>query len=308
VHVKNEAENNGQEWTGGDLNPRPPECKSLSEEIWENFGYYLLKTHREKHAKEILRYAKRFSLILEKPGLASQLLVLSKDVRRMAMSALSNLSKYLGVYEQWKQIIRNYGLKWENRNSLETFLSILNSNIEETEKWLKEVIRKLPKEYSAILVFNALTGLRPTEAAMSCKLITELSEKDKLDSYLDKDLMMLQHFRFPDLFLRHSKNSYISFITPEVLKLILETKPRIKYSALDTKIGRLGYNNQTKQLRKLYATKLRNYLPQELIDLLQGRIGQSVFMKFYYKPLLLDTQQKTIKALQPLQEQLLQII
>lgn len=157
-------------------------------------------------------------------------------------------------------------------------------------------------------MFDAITGLRPTEGALSCKLITELSEKDKLDLYLDKDLMMLQHFRFPELFLRKSKNVYISFITPELLRLILETKPRIKYSALDTKIGRLGYDNKTKQLRKFFATNLRNCLPQELIDLLQGRIGQTVFMKFYYKPLLLDIQQKTIKALQPLQEQLLQII
>jgi len=86
---------------------------------------------------------------------------------------------------------------------------------------------------------------------------------------------------------------------------VLDAKPQIKYTALDTKIGRLGFNNQTKQLRKLYATRLRNHLPQELIDLLQGRISQTVFMKFYYKPLLLDIQQKTIKALQSIQSELL---
>ena len=86
--------------------------------------------------------------------------------------------------------------------------------------------------------------------------------------------MMLQHFRFPELFLRNSKNAYISFITPELLNRVIETKPRITYPALDTKIGRLGYNNQTKQLRKIFATKLRNTLPQELVDLLQGRISQ----------------------------------
>jgi hypothetical protein len=50
---------------------------------------------------------------------------------------------------------------------------------------------------------------------------------------------------------------------------------------------------------------LRNSLPQEIVDLLQGRISQSVFMKFYYKPLLLDTQQKTIKALKSMQTELL---
>jgi intergrase/recombinase len=140
---------------------------------------------------------------------------------------------------------------------------------------------------------------------MSCRLITELSEQNKLSNYLDKELMMLQHFRFPDLFLRKSKNAYISFITPELLDLVLEAKPRIEYSALDTKIGRAGFKIQVKQLRKLYATKLRAQLPQELIDLLQGRISQTIFMKFYYRPLLEDTRDKAIRALMPLQSELL---
>jgi intergrase/recombinase len=245
---------------------------------------------------------------LEKPGLASQLLMLSKDVRRMAMSSLSNLSKYLGIYDQWKQTIRNFGLKWENTSGLEAFLSILNSNVNETETWLKQVIQKLPKEYSTVLVFDALTGLRPNEAVMSCKLITELSEKNMLNQYLDKDLLMLQHFRFPELFLRRSKNAYISFITPQLLNMVLEIKPKVKYTALDTKIGRLGFSIKTKQLRKLHATTLRTYLPQELIDLLQGRISQTVFIKFYYRPLLEDIKNKTLKAIQPIEKELIEII
>jgi hypothetical protein len=293
-------------WTGGDLNPRPPECKGLqNEELWKNYANWLLKTHVEAHAKEILRYSKRFAFVLEKPALASQLLMLSKDVRRVAMSSLSNLSKYLGIYEQWRSIIRNHGLKWENTSKLEAFLSLLNTNLEETETWLKQVIQKIPKEYSTVLVFDALTGLRPTEATVSCRLITELSEKNKLDSYYDRELMMLQHFRFPKLFLRKSKNAYISFVTPKLIELVQQTKPKIAYSAVDTMIGRAGFKVQTKQLRKLYATKLRNYLPQEMVDLLQGRISQTVFMKFYYRPLLEDTRNKTLEAITALESQLI---
>jgi hypothetical protein len=256
----------------------------------------------------MLRYAQKFAIVLEKPNMASQLLLLNKDLRRVVMSALSNLSKFLGVYEHWKYTIRNYGLKWENTSSLEAFLSILNSNLEETEEWLRQVIKKLPKEYSTVLVFDALTGLRPTEAALSCKLISELSQQNKLDSYLDRDLMMLQHFRFPNLFLRKSKNAYISFITPTLLELVLETKPNIKYSGIDTMIGRLGFRTRTKQLRKLYATQLRNQLPQELVDLLQGRISQTIFMKFYYRPLLQDTKNKVLTAIQPLEKDLIETV
>jgi len=291
------------------LNPRPPECKCIVSKIsWENFSAWLFQTRTRRNAREMLRYAGRFAVVLERPNMASQLLLLNKDLRRVAMSALSNLSKFLGVYEQWKYTIRNYGLKWENTSSLEAFLSILNSNLEETEEWLKTVIQKLPRGYSTVLVFDALTGLRPTEAAISCKLISELSDQNKLNLYLDRDLMMLQHFRFPDLLLRKSKNAYISFITPELLELVLETKPKIKYSGIDTMIGRIGFNTRTKQLRKLYATQLRNQLPQELVDLLQGRISQTIFMKFYYRPLLLDTKNKILTAIQPLTIQLIEIV
>ncbi len=86
----------------------------------------------------------------------------------------------------------------------------------ETETWLKQVVQRLPKEYSTVLVFDALTELRPNEAVMSCNLIAELSEKNMLGKYLDENLMMLQHFRFPELFLRRSKNAYISFVTPQL--------------------------------------------------------------------------------------------
>jgi intergrase/recombinase len=90
-----------------------------------------------------------------------------------------------------------------------------------------------------------------------------------------------------------------------LLQLALMAKPSIKYSAVDTMLGRKDFNTRTKQLRRLCATRLRNDLPQELVDLLQGRISQTVFMKFYYKPLLKDVQQKIVRALQLLQLELL---
>ena len=70
-----------------------------SNEAWINFGIWLMKTHKPKTAKDLLRYAKRFSYVLENPNMASQLQLLNKDVRRIAMASLSNLSKYCGVYE-----------------------------------------------------------------------------------------------------------------------------------------------------------------------------------------------------------------
>jgi len=83
-------------------------------------------------------------------------------------------------------------------------------------------------------------------------------------------------------------------------------KPRIKYAALDTRINKLGFSNKTKHLRKLYATYLRNNgIPSEVIDILQRRIRSSFFLRFYYKPFLKDIGEKALRAIKPLQEELL---
>ena len=42
----------------------------------------------------------------------------------------------------------------------------------------------------------------------------------ELSNYLNKELLMLEHFRYGDLFLRRCKNAYISFVTPELLELV----------------------------------------------------------------------------------------
>jgi intergrase/recombinase len=116
---------------------------------------------------------------------------------------------------------------------------------------------------------------------------------------------MLEHFKYKELFLRKSKNAYISFITPELLELVQSTKPDISYEGIQSSLRRRGLAIRTKELRKLFATSLREQLPQELVDLVQGRVAQSVFLRFYYKPLLSDVREKVLKAMTPLQNELL---
>lgn len=67
-------------------------------------------------------------------------------------------------------------MKWENRSPLEAVMSILDSKISNTKPWLKEALQILPQQHSVVLLFDALIGLRPNEAAKSCKLISELTE------------------------------------------------------------------------------------------------------------------------------------
>ena len=256
----------------------------------------------------MIKYASEYSTILLKSDRAklSELRTMSKDKKRLVMASLSNLAKYLGIYEQWTSIRKNNGLKWEKRSALEAFVSILNSNVNDTAEWLMDIVKVLPKKYATVVVFNALTGLRPTESCKSCKLITKLSTEGDLDKYLDRDLMLLQHFRFPELFLRGSKNAFMSFISDDLLQLVLENKPAFEYTALTSAIRKRKQKIRVKELRKLYATTLRNNnVPSEVIDLLEGRVPQSIFLWFYYKPFLQDIRTKTLEAIRPLQEELL---
>jgi hypothetical protein len=276
---------------------------------WNDYKEWYLQNHSKNTLGYAFNYAKRYADVLANPAAVHKITSLSKGKKRLVMIALANLSKYLGIYEHWRSIVKNNGLKWEKKSALETFIDILNSDVTQYEDWLKSVIPELPRDYGIQLIYNALTGLRPTEGCMSSKLLVELSEQGALEKYLDRGLLMLQHFRFPKLFLRRSKNAYITFVPQRLLELMLQAKATKKYQALKSAVRKRHQGIHIADLRKLYATKLRdNRVPQEVIDILQGRIGQSIFLRFYYKPFLQDIQTKTLEAIEPLEAELLSIL
>jgi intergrase/recombinase len=117
---------------------------------------------------------------------------------------------------------------------------------------------------------------------------------------------MLEHFRFPKLFLRKSKNCYISFVSEDVLRLVLRAvREKVTYAAMVQVIQSRGLPIRMLQLRKLYATTLRERgVTKEIIDLLQGRIGQSIFLRHYYKPYLSQVKTKVLEAMEKLANEL----
>lgn len=58
-----------------------------------------------------------------------------------------------------------------------------------------------------------LIGLRPAEVCESVSLICKSTDK-----YYNPERQALEHFKFPEIFLRQTKKAYISFVTPEMLK------------------------------------------------------------------------------------------
>jgi intergrase/recombinase len=220
-------------------------------------------------------------------------------VRAHVLKSLSAVAKYLGRLDEWHSLLRNSGVKWEKRKSLEVFLDILEGKKEEAYEWLKTVIHILPKSYGLALVFQRLTGLRPQEAHMALRIIHE-------EGYYDQDLSALCHFKFPKLFIRGTKNAFISFVSPRLCNIAKTVGLTCGNNITQKYLERHGYPMRARLLRSDFATQLRNAgIPSEAIDLIQGRISSEVFVRHYYKPALKDLGVKVLAIIELLERELL---
>jgi intergrase/recombinase len=147
------------------------------------------------------------------------------------------------------------------------------------------MIDKSPTQIANIIRFGCLTGLRPREVIESVKLI---NCQETLGAYYNQDWQTLEHFRFPDIFLRHTKKAYISFVTPEILQLV-RCEPNVRmitYEIIRKKLNQVGLPMQLRLCRKLFASHLRQSagIQPEVVDLLQGRVSTSILTKHYLVP------------------------
>jgi hypothetical protein len=247
----------------------------IDAKFWIKFQEYLLTIHNRHTAKARLLYSKKYYHVLTEAN-AQELLILSNDKRMHAMKAMAALSKYLGCYDLWKSIIERYQLKWSNEDAVQIFQNITNADHDFSSmvKWLKDALTKLPQSYGNILLFNALTGLRPEEAIQSIKI---------LHNNL-KDNTVLEHYKYPSIFIRRTKKAYISIVNDTILALAGEAADH-SYNALRLSIKHKGLHMNMAFCRKIFATHLRNNrIEPEIIDLLQGRIPKSVFARHYFRP------------------------
>ena len=106
-----------------------------------------------------------------------------------------------------------------------------------------------------------------------------MSKDGKLSEYYNEELGILEHFKHGELFLRHTKNCYISIMTDALVQQVANSQP-ISYSAIRKRLTRKKQTLRIKELRSYYATYLRKHgILTEYIDLIQGRIPKSVFAR-----------------------------
>ena len=209
---------------------------------------------------------------------------LSHTNKRHACTALANLAKFQGKYDEWSRIRRAYDLKWSSgcNASIQSMQRFFNPSLtlESMLQTIRQMVYNLPTSMGQIVKFALLTGLRPAEAVESVMLINS----NAFDNYYDSQQMTLCHYKFSQ-FLRTTKKCYISFVTPEMLSGIRYIEKVPSYNAIRLTCKRRGFKMDMRLCRKVFGSWLHKYgISTEIVDFLQGRVSTSVFSRHYLTP------------------------
>jgi intergrase/recombinase len=115
-----------------------------------------------------------------------------------------------------------------------------------------------------------------------------INHEESLCTSHNQNRQTLEHFRFPDIFLGHTKKAYTSFVTPEILQLVMfQPNARlITYNIIRKRLNQAGLSVNLRLCRKLFASYLRQSagIQPEVVDLLQGRVSTSILTRHYLVP------------------------
>jgi len=270
---------------------------------WDSFKDYVFKKYAESYARNIYLYARKYVELINNP---SAIETFSNSKKNHILKSFIALSKYYGFYQQFKKILEDYGVTWSHMSSVDSFFRIMNNSNSDVLKWYDKAIEVLDdSDLSMYLGFVLLSGLRKSEAIDSFNLMIKLDDKDKLNDYYNEELKTIEHFRYPDLFFRQTKNVFISMIPKDMIIQIVQCQP-VTYEMIRKRLYRRGLNVRIGDLRDYYATfMVRHGLIREEVDLLQGRISKSIFVRHYWSPAISELRERVFKALKELKQRVL---
>ena len=157
---------NGQGWQG-------------TAEDWNSFRASIkAKKYLGGYDTTLFNYAQLYSSCLFNRDL-SKISALQDSMRPNVLKALSALAKFTGRYEEWKLLLKNYGISWVGRSSSDVFIDRLTNcgNPDEIWTWIKTVKEARP-ELADLLDLMAVSGLRFVEGVHSCNLILQSERRE----------------------------------------------------------------------------------------------------------------------------------
>jgi len=255
---------------------------------WIMFKNYVDKDHRPRVAQQICSNAEKYSRCLLERDL-SVLQGLSAAKRSNILKSLSSLAKFLGDYEEWRQLVRSYGFKWVGKSADDLIIERLNrvADPEEVWRWIRQVKQARPDlcEFMDLLV---VSGLRLSEAVSAYNLIIQLNAEGKLGNYYVHETGALEHFRFKNIFIRNSKKTFVSYVPADLIERICRCPPIPNVDSVRVRVKKRGLPQHFSDIREAHGTFLIRYLRREEIDFLHGRVTSGVFMQHYFNPALIS--------------------
>jgi intergrase/recombinase len=241
-----------------------------------------------------MTYTKRYNHLLF--GNLREIDLITESCRNNAIKALIILSKYIGYHEEFRSALKSYGIKLHRPDAFVSFTRLYTNHNSDLWQWYAAIQPVLNTNEKLLLEYLRLSGLRKEEGVISFNKIIELSKEGKLGSYLNED-GFLEHFQFRKLFLRGTKNVYLSIVPKSLIDEIAKSES-VGYNAILKRLQRRKMRSRICELRDAYGTfMVRHGLIKEEVDLLQGRIPPSIFIRHYWSPSFKDLRDRTLNAL-----------
>ena len=105
----------------------------------------MLKTCRPEHSRVVVTQAKKYHQCLLRHDF-TEISNLKDGARHNAMNGLAALSKYLGMHEEFKLLVKNYSLRWGWRSAEDLIIDRITKvqNPNEVFDWKKQVKQARP--------------------------------------------------------------------------------------------------------------------------------------------------------------------
>ncbi|MEM5867913.1 MAG: integrase, partial [Candidatus Aenigmatarchaeota archaeon] len=261
---------------------------------WDGFRKFVYSNYMEKTAHDYWRCARQYGHFLIEGDL-SPLKTFSNYKRSHVLKALAALSKFLGLYKEFRDLREAYGIKWSKGESDQFVIKrLVRAN---NEGDLLGRVRKVKEEIPQISSFIdliATTGLRLVEAINAYNLIISLAREGKLGNYYEDSI--LKHYEYPEIFIRKTKKVFISIVPDSVIKEVTKAE-KLTYDIIKKRMQRRRIELRFSDLREYWASKMVKYLKQPEIDFLMGHISANVFMTNYFNPIWIkDLKDRTLKG------------
>ena len=258
---------------------------------------YAFKKYNRRYAQMMIGYVRKYISLMDNP---STLETFSNSKKNNVLKSLIAYSKYNGFYEEFKKRIKSYGVKWSRASSIDAFFRIMGNSSNDILEWYNKANEVLDDNaLSLYLRFVLASGLRKQEAINSFNVLVDL---ERITDYYNEENGTLEHFKYPKLFFRNTKNVFISMIPKNLITEITQCKS-ITYKMIRGRLYHKGMSVRINELRDYYATfMVRHGLIKEEVDLLQGRVGKSIFVRHYWSPAIKELKQRIFKALQELEQ------